>query len=112
MIRLANKIKLHGIAGMAAITILLSCNKDVEQFAEPVLPPPTGNPLGETIAATPTDSLYYRLIVHSGMLGTINDTAVNYTMFVPNNNGMKIFINAISGGAVPINAPDAVFSGF
>jgi hypothetical protein len=25
---------------------------------------------------------------------------------------MKIFINAISGGAVPINAPDAVFSGF
>lgn len=112
MIRLANKIKLRGLAGMAAIIFLLSCNKDVEQFAEPVPPPPTGIPLGETIAATPTDSLYYRLIVQSGMLGTINDTAVNYTMFVPNNNGMKIFINAISGGAVPINAPDAVFSGF
>jgi uncharacterized surface protein with fasciclin (FAS1) repeats len=46
------------------------------------------------------------------MLATINNKTTTFTMFVPDNNGMKIFINAISGGAVPLAAPDAVFSGF
>lgn len=91
---------------------LLSCNKDVQQFSDSSIAPVTGLALGETIAATPTDSLYYRLILKSGMLPIINNTAANFTLFVPDNNGMKIFINAISGGAVPLAAPDAVFAGF
>ena len=46
------------------------------------------------------------------MLSTLNNKANTYTLFVPNNNAMKVFINAISGGLVPLTAPDAVFSAF
>ena len=92
---------------------LFSCNKNVQQFVEPPLPtPPAGLTLGETIAARPSDSLYFRLITKAGLLPVINNKAATFTMFVPDNTAMKLFINAISGGAVPLAAPDAVFSGF
>ncbi|MEO5889519.1 MAG: fasciclin domain-containing protein [Ferruginibacter sp.] len=113
MIQLINKFKITGLLVLSALLVCFSsCNKDLEQFTEQPLIPPSGLALGETIAATPGDSLYYRLIVKSGMLPVINNKTASYTMFVPDNTGMKIFINAISGGAVPLAAPDAVFSGF
>jgi uncharacterized surface protein with fasciclin (FAS1) repeats len=96
----------------ALMLILVSCNKDVEQFTEAPVTPPSGKALGETIAATATDSLYYRLISRAGLVSTINNKATSFTMFVPDNNAMKVFINAISQGQVPLQAPDAVFSGF
>jgi hypothetical protein len=82
MIRLANKIKLCGLAGMAAIIFYYPVIKMWSNLQSRYRSP-NGGTLGETIAATPTDSLYYRLIVQSGMLGILNDSAVNYTMFVP-----------------------------
>ena len=92
---------------------LFSCNKNVQQFTEQPLPtPPAGLTLGETIAARPSDSLYFRLITKAGLLPVINNRMATFTMFVPDNTAMKLFINAISGGAVPLAAPDAVFSGF
>ncbi len=85
----------------------------MQQFAEPAPPAPAaGMALGETIAARPTDSLYYRLVTKAGLLSVINNKAATFTMYVPDNNAMKLFINAISGGAVPLAAPDAVFAGF
>lgn len=105
-------LKLNLLPLVALLLVLASCNKDVEQFTETPVTPPSGKALGETIAATPTDSLYYRLISRAGLLSTINNLATTYTMFVPDNNAMKVFINAISGGLVPLQAPDAVFSGF
>lgn len=113
MICLTNKIKKAGLLFIIATTILFSCNKNVQQFAEPsIAPPATGKTLGETIAATATDSLFYKLIVKGGLLPTINNKAATYTIFVPDNNAMKLFINAISGGLVPLAAPDVVFAGF
>ena len=112
MIYLNFKVKIALLLFFISGSLLMSCNKGVQQFTDPATAPSTGLALGETIAATPTDSLYYKLILKSGMLVTINNTAANYTMFVPDNNGMKIFVNAISGGAVPLTAPDAVFAGF
>jgi uncharacterized surface protein with fasciclin (FAS1) repeats len=97
---------------IAAMLVLVSCNKDVEQFTETPVTPPSGKALGETIAATATDSLYYRLISRAGLVATINNKAATFTMFVPDNNAMKVFINAISRGQVSLQAPDAVFSGF
>ncbi|MEP7144415.1 MAG: fasciclin domain-containing protein [Ferruginibacter sp.] len=113
MIHLQNKFKIAGLLVISTLVVCVSsCNKDLEQFVASPVVPPSGLALGETIAATASDSLYYRLIVKAGMVATINNKAANYTMFVPDNNGMKIFINAISGGAVPLAAPDAVFAGF
>jgi len=112
MIFLSNKFIKSLLLFITAITFLTACNKDVQQFTEPTVAPVTGLALGETIAATPTDNLYYQLIVKAGMLAQINDKTTSFTMFVPDNNGMKIFINAASGGAVPLGAPDAYFSGF
>jgi uncharacterized surface protein with fasciclin (FAS1) repeats len=97
---------------IAAMLVLVSCNKDVEQFTETPVTPPSGKALGETIAATATDSLYYRLISRAGLVATINNKAATFTMFVPDNNAMKVFINVISRGQVSLQAPDAVFSGF
>jgi len=111
-----NKIK-SGSAIIAVIMLLASCNK-IYTDPTPLVPPGdrAGNTLAKTLAATASDSLYYRLVIKSGILSatpaTITDSTLRFTMFVPDNNAMKSFINAISGGAVPLAAPDAVFSGF
>ncbi|MEP7279598.1 MAG: hypothetical protein ABI813_13190 [Bacteroidota bacterium] len=112
-----NKIVRGGVAVLALIILLTSCNK---LYTDPVpirVPAnPSGNTLAKTLASTPGDSLYNRLVIRSGILttapATITDSTLRFTMFVPDNNAMKVFINALSLGAVPLNAPDAVFSGF
>jgi uncharacterized surface protein with fasciclin (FAS1) repeats len=112
-----NKIKNSGALMIALVMLLFSCNKlytDPTPLAIPTNP--SGNTLAQTLAATASDSLYNRLVIRSGILtatpATITDANLRFTMFVPDNNAMKVFINAISGGAVPLAAPDAVFSGF
>ncbi len=107
-----NSIKISFLLAFSAMTILASCNKDLEQITSPAAPEATGSVLGDTLKASANDSLYYRLIIKSGLLPTINNKTTTFTMFVPDNNAMRIFINAASGGLVPLNAPDAVFSGF
>ncbi|MBL7703515.1 MAG: fasciclin domain-containing protein [Ferruginibacter sp.] len=110
---IAKRIKIHALPAIAAMMFMLSsCNKDVEQFATPVVVTPTTPALGETIATIADDSLYYRMIVRSGLLATVNNKSNIFTMFVPNNAAMRQFVTAASGGAVPPGAPDAVVSGF
>ncbi|MEP6748876.1 MAG: fasciclin domain-containing protein [Bacteroidota bacterium] len=112
-----NKIKNSGAVVFAFVMLLVSCNKlytDPTPLAVPANP--SGNNLAKTVAATASDSLYYKLILKSGILtatpATITDSTLRFTMFVPDNNAMKVFINAISGGLVPLAAPDAAFAGF
>jgi len=107
----------NSVAVLMVLVVLASCNKlytDPTPLAIPTTP--AGNTLSKVLAATASDSLYNRLVIKSGILtatpATITDSSLRFTMFVPDNNVMKGFINAISGGAVPLNAPDAVFSGF
>ena len=108
---IAKRIKIHFLLAITAMMfILASCNKDVEQFTTPVVVTPSGLALGETIATIPDDSLYYRFIVKSGLLTTINTKSNIFTMFVPNNAAMRQFLVAI--GAPPQPQPDAVYSGF
>ncbi len=104
--------KISFLLAFTAMMIFSACNKDMEQFSDAPVVASTLPALGDVLKANADDSLYYRLIIKSGLLATINNKPTTYTMFVPGNNGMKLFINAISGGAVPLNAPDAVFSGF
>lgn len=96
---------------IGAIT-LISCNKEPELFTENGIPAATGATLGDTLKKIPSDSLFYRLIVKARMDAALTSRTNFYTMFVPDNNAMKQFVNAASGGQVPLNAPDAVFSAF
>lgn len=114
---ITKRIKTGILLSIAAIAILSSCNKDVEQFASPAYVAPTLPALGATIAAIPNDSLYYKLIVRGGMLTTINTlTTINsqvnmFTMFVPDNPAMRNFCNLVSGGAT-VGFTDAQYSAF
>ena len=107
---ITKRIKIHFLLAIAVMMFVLSsCNKDLEQFNTPVVVAPAGLALGETIATIADDSLYYRFIVKSGLLTTINTKSNIFTMFVPNNAAMRQFLVAI--GAPP-GQPDAVYSGF
>ncbi len=113
---LKNKLNI-GLTAVAVSTLIFSaCNKNVKQFTEPVAIASSGISLDSALRANPNDSLYYRMVVKAGVTFTTllkNVTATNqYTLTVPDNNAMKVFINAASGGLVPLAAPDAVFSGF
>ena len=111
--KILNKIKIAGL-GFVFVIFLAACNK-ISLDPIPLTPGPvtgTGSALGDTLKNSPNDSLFYRLVVRSGLLNTINNKSTAYTMFVSDNAGMKLFINAISGGQVRLDAPDAVFSGF
>lgn len=108
-----NKIKPGIMAFLAGAAIMVSCNKDPEQFPEPTPVPPTGTTIAEQLADNANDSLFRRLVIHSGLMPLLSGGDNNtYTVFVADNNAMKVAINAFSGGLVPLNAPDAVFSGF
>lgn len=117
MKRIINKIKAAGISAIVLFILCTSCNK-VYLNPVPLSVPanPAGNTLAKTLAASASDSLYYRMVIRSGILNatpaTITDSTLRFTMFVPDNNAMKVFINGLSGGAVPLSAPDAVFSAF
>jgi Fasciclin domain len=107
------KIKYNLLIALSGMAILSSCNKELEQLpaiATPVYP--TGNGVAAAIAANPNDSLFARLIVRSGLTATLNDLTKSFTIFAVDNAGMKVFVNAASGGLVPLNAPDATFSAF
>ena len=91
---------------------LTSCNKDVDQPGDIMQSAPTGVTLQEQMKNNAADSLFYRLLIHGGQESLIADSNKQFTVFVPDNQAMKRFINAASGGLVPILAPDFVFSQF
>ena len=103
MKKINNKLRALYLVILSGLFLLSSCNKDLEQFAAIPTPVyPTGNGVAATIAANPNDSLFSRLIVRSGLAATLNDLTKNYTVFAVDNAGMKVFVNAASGGAVPL----------
>lgn len=108
---ITKRIKTGLLLAVAAIAILSSCNKDVEQFAVPTSTPSVAPALGETIAAIPDDSLYYKIIVKGGLLTTINTKSNYFTMFVPNNQAVRNFLNLVSGGAT-VGFTDPQYSAF
>lgn len=107
------KLRAQYLAILAALFFFTSCNKDLEQFAAIPTPVyPTGNGVAATLAANANYTMYAALITRAGMTATLNDLTKTFTIYATDNNGMKIFVNAASGGAIPLNAPDATFLGF
>lgn len=107
------KIKTNYLIVLAGLFLLSSCNKDLEQFdAIPTPVYPSGSGIAATLAANANYTMYAALITRGGMTATLNDTTKTFTIFATDNNGMKIFVNAASGGLVPLGAPDANFLAF
>ncbi len=102
--------------GLMAVMILLSsCNKEPEVIKDIPVPPVTGPTLGEVLDGNDDDSLFYRLVDRAGQLNLLNDKSKAFTMFVPGNNGLKpvlVALAAQAGVTIPLQAPNAVFSGF
>ena len=104
---------------IAAAMLFASCNKDVQQFSIPALAVNGTISLDSILKSTPNDSLYYLIIKRASQspknfVNLLKNTSSNnqFTLFVPDNNGVKAFINSATGGLIPIAAPDAVFAGF
>lgn len=105
---------------ITAAVLLASCNKDVKQFDIPAVTASTATMSIDSILKTnPNDSLFYKLILRANASGLnftniLRNTAVTnqYTVFAVDNNGMKAFVNAATGGFIPLSAPDSVFVKF
>lgn len=82
-----NRIKIGSLLAFSAMMVFSSCNKEVEQFPESKTSP-SGLALGETLAASASDSLFYNIVKKSGMTATLNNKANTYTLLVPDNNAM------------------------
>ena len=100
------------IALFITVISISSCNKELEQVNEAAVVPSTLPKLDQQLRDNADFSLYYALVVRGNQLSLINDSTRSFTMFVPGNAGIKALINALSGGLVPTNAPNAVFESF
>lgn len=107
------KFRTFHLVILAGLVLTTSCNKDLEQLA-PIAKPvyPSGNGIAATLAANANYSNYAALIARAGMTALLNDSTKSYTLFATDNNGMNLFANAASGGAVPYPAPVATVLGF
>jgi uncharacterized surface protein with fasciclin (FAS1) repeats len=100
------------IALFISVITISSCNKELEQVNEAAVVPSTLPKLDQSLRDNADFSLYYALVVRGNQLSLINDSTRSFTMFVPGNAGIKALINALSGGLVPTNAPNAIFESF
>lgn len=100
------------IALLISIISISSCNKELEQVNAAAVVQSTLPKLDQQLRDNADFSLYYAIVVRGNQLSLINDSTRSFTMFVPGNAGIKALINALSGGLVPTNAPNAVFEAF
>ncbi len=109
---ITGRIKAVALPVLCGAVILSSCNKELDVPAAAVPATPTGSTIAATIAASPNDSLFNRMLIRSGLVSQLSNPNTNFTLFAVDNAGMKLFVNQASGGAVPLAAPDATFSAF
>lgn len=84
-----NKFLITTLFIIAMLLGIAGCNKEVEQFPDITVPQLTGKGLAATIAANTSDSLFYRLVVRSGMVNQLNNLeGGQYTVLVPDNDAM------------------------
>ena len=102
---------------LGSAILLTACNKGTFDIGgnTPISPngtPSTAKAIADSIKAIPNYSLYSAIVTKSGLTATLNNKSVTYTAFVPGNTAVKQLITALTGGAIPSNAPDATFLGF
>ncbi len=111
-----NKIITGSLLAVSAMALLTACNKDMPAIEgnPPVSPvvPSNASAIGDTLAKIPNDTLFYKVLARAGKLSLLNDKTRTFTIFAPDNNAIKSFITAASGGLIPAGSPDAVYVGF
>lgn len=108
-----NNIKRFLFVPAIAVIILSACNKEVAQFPDPVMPQQSSAKASvDTIGTIANFSLYNAIIAKSGLAATLADKSKTYTLFVPGNAAVKQAIFALTGGQIPLTAPDATFVAF
>lgn len=110
-----NKIVNIILSAATVLLLMTSCNKELEQFPDGVVVPATGPTLNQVMQGNPNDSLYYKMITRIGLNNVLADTTKFHTLFVADNNGMKLLLSGLAaqvGITLPVNAPDAFFSAF
>jgi hypothetical protein len=109
------------IAGITvAAVVFTACNKDLDRFTEPAPQPPfpssTTN-IAASLAASPNDSLFNRLLIRSGLQSLYADSSRKLTVFATDNNGMRAFLSGFAasiglGSSYPLGTTtDAAYSG-
>jgi uncharacterized surface protein with fasciclin (FAS1) repeats len=88
MISVKNKFKTSSLLMAIVILVLTACNKDLEEIAGITPVVPSGLSIAETLAATPDDSLFNKIVVKGGMATALGNKSLTYTVFVLNNDAM------------------------
>jgi hypothetical protein len=115
MKKINNNIRITCLAALSSMIFLSACNKELDQLPAITVPANASGvgTIGAAIAANPNDSLFYKLLQRSTLLPILNDSTKKFTIFAVDNAGMRIFVNAASGGAIPASgAPEATYVGF
>ncbi len=110
-----------------SVLLLASCNKGLDEIGgqPPLSDVNTGtlSPLKALYDTLKTsnggnDSLFYYLLQRAGtgsakgLLDSLNNKNLNFTVFVPTNAAVRQFITAIAPTFVPAGSPDALYKGF
>jgi uncharacterized surface protein with fasciclin (FAS1) repeats len=118
------KIGILFLAALSGIVFLSSCNKDLPLAA--TITPESGTSIGQAIAANPNYSIFNAALIRTGIAASLNDTASNFTVFVPDDAAMALSgISLAAVNALPIadltkliqyhiigtKVPSAIFTG-
>jgi hypothetical protein len=118
MKNIKNNLRITCLTALSSMIFLSACNKELESFAPiPVPTYPVGNvpgslSIGRTLAINKTDTMFYIMLVRSGLLDQYNDSTKKLTLFAVDTTGMKIFVNAATGGFISLTAPTSDFYKF
>lgn len=107
MISIKNKLKSCGFIIASAVVVLSACNKGTLDIPSNNTAMPVGLSVAETLAAMPNDSLFSRMVIKSGMVATLGNKTLAYTIFVPDNAAV---IASFGGTLASANATIAALS--
>lgn len=107
MISIKNTFKNMGLLLLVTGTFLTACNKAPEEIPGPAPIVPSGLSIAETLAVTPSDSLFSRMVIKAGLVPTLSNKSLGYTVFVPDN---AAIIASFGGSLASANATIAALS--
>ncbi|MBU6159466.1 MAG: fasciclin domain-containing protein [Bacteroidetes bacterium] len=107
---LKNKVAMMAL--VLSLSILIACNKNVDDPVPNTVVAPTGKTIGQLLGENSDYSLLAALVEKAGLKNAVLDSSKSFTVFAPNNNAIKQAVSILSGGQLSTNDPDAKFLGF